>query len=143
MLPAAAVIAGLMAYGGVAVAMSAQAPADAKSVWDSVYSQEQATRGQAKYAQVCSACHQTDLSGSDQAPSLVGGEFLDRWNDQSVGDLADRIRLTMPLDDIGSLNVQQSADITAYLLQANNFPAGPEELKADRTAMKAVVIKRK
>ena len=100
-------------------------------------------RGQAKYAQVCSQCHQSDLSGSDQAPSLAGGEFLDRWNDQSVGDLADRIRLTMQQDDIGSLNVQSSADITAYVLQVNNFPAGQEELKADRSAMKAVVIKRK
>ena len=86
---------------------------------------------------MCSQCHQADLSGSDQAPSLAGGEFLDRWNDQSVGDLADRIRLTMPQDDIGSLNVQMSADITAYVLQANNFPAGQEELKADRSAMKS------
>ena len=142
-LSAAAVIAGMVAYGGVAAAISAQGAASAKSVWDSVYSTDQAQRGQAKYAMACSACHQADLSGSDQAPSLAGGEFLDRWNDQSVGDLADRIRLTMPQDDIGSLNVQMSADITAYLLQANNFPAGQEELKADRSAMKSVVIKRK
>ncbi len=49
----------------------------------------------------------------------------------------------MPLDDVGSLNVQLSADITAFLLQANNFPAGQEELKADRSLMKAVAIKRK
>ena len=140
---AAATTAGLAAYGAIAVAISAQGAAPAKSVWDAVYSQEQAQRGQAKYAQVCTQCHQADLSGSDQAPSLAGGEFLDRWNDQSVGDLADRIRLTMPQDDIGSLNVQMSADITAYVLQANNFPAGQEELKADRSAMKSVVIKRK
>jgi mono/diheme cytochrome c family protein len=136
---AAALIAGALGYGGIA----AQETPPAKSVWDGVYSQEQATRGQAKYTQVCSSCHQADLSGSDQAPSLSGGDFVDRWNDQSVGDLADRIRLTMPLDDIGSLTVQMSADITAFLLQANNFPAGAEELKADRNAMKAVVIKRK
>ena len=142
-LSAAAATAGLVACGAVAVARSAQDVAPAKSVWDSVYSQDQARRGQAKYAQVCSQCHQADLSGSDQAPSLVGGEFLDRWNDQSVGDLADRIRLTMPQDNIGSLNVQTSADITAYLLQANNFPAGAEELKADRSVMKGLVIKRK
>jgi mono/diheme cytochrome c family protein len=140
---AAATTAGLIAYGAVAVAISAQGAAPAKSVWDAVYSQDQAKRGQAKYAQVCSQCHQADLSGSDQAPSLAGGEFLDRWNDQSVGDLADRIRLTMPQDDIGSLNVQMSADITAYVLQVNNFPAGQDELKADRSAMKSVVIKRK
>ena len=140
---AAGATAGLLAFGAVAVAISAQSAAPARSVWDAIYSQDQAKRGQAKYAQACSACHQADLSGNDQAPSLAGGEFLDRWNDQSVGDLADRIRLTMPQDDIGSLNVQMSTDITAYLLQANNFPAGQEELKADRSAMKSVVIKRK
>src|SRR5688572_28662046 len=92
---AAATTAALFAYGAVGVTISAQ-DAPAKSVWDSVYSADQAKRSQDKYAQVCSQCHQGDLSGSDQAPSLVGGEFLDRWNDQSVGDLADRIRLTMP-----------------------------------------------
>ena len=137
--------------GGVLLAAHYQANAaarpaqDAKAatVWDGVYSKEQATRGQAKYAQVCSNCHQADLTGSDQAPGLAGGDFLDRWEGQSVGDLADRIRTSMPLDDVGSLNVQSSADITAYLLQANNFPAGMEELKADRSAMKAVAIKRK
>jgi mono/diheme cytochrome c family protein len=140
---AAAATAGLLAYGAVAVVISAQGAPPARSVWDAVYSQDQAKRGQAKYAQACGACHQADLSGSDQAPSLAGGEFLDRWNDQSIGDLADRIRLTMPQDDIGSINVQMSADITAYILQVNNFPAGQEELKADRSVMKGMVIKRK
>jgi mono/diheme cytochrome c family protein len=121
---------------------AAQTP-KAATVWDGVFSKDQAARGQAKYAQVCSNCHQNDLTGSDQAPGLAGGDFLDRWEGQSVGDLADRIRTSMPLDDVGSLNVQLSADLTAFLLQANNFPAGPEELKADRSAMKAVAIKRK
>ena len=115
----------------------------ARTVWDGVYSREQAGRGQAKYTQVCSNCHQSDLSGSDQAPSLAGGDFLDRWNDQSVADLADRIRTSMPLDDVGSLNVPLSADLTAYLLQANNFPAGEGELPADRSAMRAIKISRR
>jgi quinoprotein glucose dehydrogenase len=122
---------------------SAQDAGKASTVWDGVYTKDQAGRGQAKYTQVCSGCHQGDLSGSDQAPGLAGGDFLDRWDGQSVGDLADRIRTSMPLDDVGSLNIQLSADLTAYLLQANNFPAGQEELKADRAFMKAVAIKRK
>src|SRR4051794_8025061 len=116
----------------VALLSLAQGAAN-KSVWDGVYSREQAGRGQAKYAQVCSNCHQGDLSGSDQAPGLAGGDFLDRWDGQSVGDLADRIRTSMPLDDVGSLNVQMSADLAAFLLQANNFPAGEAELSADRS----------
>ena len=49
----------------------------------------------------------------------------------------------MPLDDVGSLNVQLSTDLTSYLLQANGFPAGQAELPADRSAMKAIAIKRK
>src|SRR6202140_2340255 len=140
MISAAAMIAWAVAYGNHTAAEPVQGAASGKSVWDSVYSADQAKRGLDKYTQVCSSCHQGDLSGSDQAPSLAGGEFLDRWDGQSVGDLADRIRLTMPQDDIGSLNIQMSADITAYLLQANSFPAGQEELKADRTALKAVMI---
>jgi mono/diheme cytochrome c family protein len=135
--------AGMAAYASHSSAHPAQDAGSVKTVWDSVYSSDQASRGRDKYAQVCSACHQSDLSGSDQAPSLAGGDFVDRWDGQSVGDLADRIRLTMPQDNVGSLNIQISADITAYLLQANSFPAGQEELKADRTALKAVMIKRK
>jgi cytochrome c553 len=134
----------LMGFGYRAQALPQ--PQDApkgKTVWDAVYSKEQASRGQTKYLAACSSCHQGDLSGSDQAPSLAGGDFIDRWDGQSVGDLADRIRTSMPLDDVGSLNVQLSADLTAYLLQANNFPAGSDELKADRSLMKGLLIKRK
>jgi cytochrome c553 len=120
-----------------------QDAAGARSVWDGVYSKDQATRGQQKYGAACSTCHGGDLSGGDQAPSLAGGDFIDRWNGQSVGDLADRIRTSMPLDDVGSLNVQMSADLTAFLLQANNIPAGQEELKADRSFMKSITIKQK
>jgi quinoprotein glucose dehydrogenase len=125
------------------VLLLAQGTTTTKSVSDGVYTKEQAGRGQAKYAQVCSNCHQSDLSGSDQAPGLAGGDFLDRWDGQSVGDLADRIRTSMPLDDVGSLNVQLSADLAAYLLQANGFPAGETELPADRSALKTIAIKRK
>ena len=120
-----------------------QGAATAPAIWGGVYTEVQAKRGLEKYTQVCANCHQADLSGSDQAPGLAGGEFLDRWDGQSVGDLADRIRTSMPQDDIGSLNVQMSADLTAYLLQANKLPAGQDELKADRSAMKAIAIKRR
>jgi len=142
-IPVAALAGVLMAFNYQASALSRSQDAKKITVWDGVYNKDQATRGQAKYMAVCSNCHQGDLSGSDQAPGLAGGDFLDRWDGQTVGDLADRIRTSMPLDDVGSLNVQVSADITAFLLQANNFPAGAEELKADRSAMKSVAIKRK
>ena len=132
------------AYGGPArVLVAAQDGAKVTSVSDGIYNAEQAGRGREKYTQVCSSCHQGDLSGSDQAPGLVGGDFLDRWDGQSVADLADRIRTSMPADDVGSLTTPMSLDIVAYVLQANGFPAGSEEIKADRAALKTVMIKKK
>jgi mono/diheme cytochrome c family protein len=122
---------------------AAQAPAKAATVADGVFSADQAKRGQTKYTQACSTCHQADLSGSDQAPALVGGDFVDRWDGQSVADLADRIRTSMPADDVGSLTTPMSVDIVAYVLQTNGFPAGAEEMKPDRAALKAVMIKKK
>jgi S-disulfanyl-L-cysteine oxidoreductase SoxD len=109
---------------------------------DGIYNQAQAQRGQATYTQACSACHLADLSGSDQAPSLAGGDFLDRWDGQSVGDLVDRIRTSMPADNVGSLNTQSATDIVAYILQANKFPTGQDELKADRTFLKTITFKK-
>ena len=109
---------------------------------DGVFNAAQAQRGQNLYGQVCSVCHLADLTGSDQAPSLAGGDFLDRWDGQSVGDLVDRIRTSMPADNVGSLNTQSATDIVAYLLQANKFPAGMEELKADRPLLKTILFKK-
>ncbi len=107
-----------------------------------IYSELQAQRGQTTYGQVCSACHLADLSGSDQAPSLAGGEFLDRWDGQNMADLVDRIRTSMPADNVGSLTTQSSTDIVAYMLQVNKFPAGQEELKADRNFLRTITFKK-
>src|ERR1700742_1093876 len=92
LVAAAALASTLMGFGFRAeVSATPQDAPKAKTVWDGVYSKDQAARGQAKYQTACSNCHQGDLSGSDQAPSLAGGDFTDRWDGQSVGDLADRI----------------------------------------------------
>ena len=103
---------------GLTVVVSAQG---AKTVADGIFNADQAKRGQAKYTQACSACHQADLSGSDQAPALVGGDFLDRWDGQSVADLADRIRTSMPADDVGSLTTPMSVDIVSYISRRMAF----------------------
>ena len=108
-----------------------------------VFSSAQAKRGQTKYVEVCSACHLADLSGSDQAPALAGASFLGNWDGLTVSDLADRIRISMPQDNAGSLSSEQAVDIVAYILQANEFPAGEEELKTDKAVLKTMTIKRK
>ena len=103
----------------------------------------QAKRGQTKYTEVCIACHLADLSGSDQAPALAGAQFIGNWDGLTVSDLADRIRISMPQDNAGSLSSQQAVDIVAYILQANEFPAGENELNTDKGVLKTMTIKRK
>jgi mono/diheme cytochrome c family protein len=67
-----------------------------KSVWDGVYTQAQADRGKQGYAEQCASCHGPELTGGEMAPALAGGEFLAGWDGLTVGDLFERIRISMP-----------------------------------------------
>jgi mono/diheme cytochrome c family protein len=107
--------------------MLAQPPAS-RSVWDGVYTAEQAKRGEARYNQLCASCHSETLGGGESAPPLAAGEFLDTWNGLTVGELFERTRKTMPQDKPSSLTREQTADILAYILSGNRFPAGKTEL---------------
>lgn len=105
-----------------------------RSVWDGVYTEEQAKRGQALYGRECASCHGALLAGGEEAPPLAGDAFLANWNGLTVGDLFERMRTSMPQDDPARLSRQQNADILAYLLSGNRFPAGKTELE-NRTEM--------
>lgn len=109
--------------------LRAQTPAgESRSVWDGVYTEEQAKRGEPIYQKECALCHGATLTGGESAPPLTGGAFMANWNGLTMGDLFDRVRKTMPLSNPGRLTRQQDADILAFLLSANKFPAGNAEL---------------
>ena len=118
-----------------AIAIAVLAGAD---IWSGVYTAPQAKRGEAIYADRCASCHAPDLSGIDQAPALTGGDFTAEWNDQSVNDLFERVRISMPADKPGSLERQQVADVLAFLLQKNDLPAGQTELPTTAEALKEI-----
>lgn len=111
------------------------------SVWEGVYTEEQAARGKVDYLKACASCHRESLGGDNFAPPLAGNGFVAQWSDQSLGDLLSKIRTTMPLDSPGSLSTQENVDILAYLLQANRFPPAKEELKNRPEILKGIVIK--
>lgn len=111
-----------------------------KTVWDGVYTEAQATRGQAEYTANCSSCHNTDLSGDGFAPALAGGEFLGNWNGTTVGDFFERIRISMPPSGPNSVSPKGKADIVAYILKANKWPAGQAELASETQSLKSIKI---
>jgi mono/diheme cytochrome c family protein len=109
-----------------------------RSVWDGVYTVEQAKRGSDAFSTECASCHGTDLTGGDSAPPLMGGEFTSNWNGLTVGDLFERIRTSMPANNPGKLSRDKNADILAFILSVNQFPAGKSELERQTEVLKQI-----
>ena len=128
----------LCAVAGLCVARSQEPASAPRSVWDGVYTEEQAKRGEPIYQKECAACHGDQLSGGESAPPLTGGAFLANWNGLSVGDLFDRIRKTMPQSNPGRLSRQQDADVLAFIFSRNKFPAGKTELYKQSEMLKEI-----
>jgi mono/diheme cytochrome c family protein len=126
----------LAVIGLGALVTRATADAAPKSQWDGVYTKAQALRGELLYVQNCLMCHGADLLGGEMAPPLVGGTFQSNWNELTLGDLFERIRVSMPLNAPSSLSRQQYADILSYLLTKDNYPAGQSELPAQTESLR-------
>jgi mono/diheme cytochrome c family protein len=110
------------------------APEPARSVWDGVYAKEQADRGESLYRDECSRCH-------PQGPS-TGATFMTLWKGRTADDLFQQIKSTMPQDGPGRLTRRNYADLVAYILRVNGFPAGAA-LKPDPDALQVIRIEPK
>jgi cytochrome c5 len=106
------------------------APAPARSVWDGVYTDAQAARGERDYGRACERCHGVDRTGdsSREIPALESEPFIDQWNNRTVKELFDLIKRSMPAEEPDSLTTRAYVDIVAYLLSTNQFPSGNQEL---------------
>lgn len=134
-----AVGAGFRVNAGEHATRAQQSPGpETRSVWDGVYTEEQAKRGEELYRKECASCHGDSLVGGGGAAPLTGGTFLSNWNGLTVGDLFDRIRKTMPQGAVGKLTKQQDADVLAFLLSFNKFPSGKTELQRQVEFLKEI-----
>ena len=113
-------------------------PVRQRTTWDSVYTDEQATRGQAAYNRSCARCHLESLGGADESPALTGTAFLSNWNGLTLGELHARVRRSMPSDDPGTFGPQLITDVMAYMLRVNGFPAGKTDLTHEGDALNGV-----
>ena len=116
----------------VAVTVAAQGQ---KTVWDKVYSVEQANRGEKLYGENCAVCHGDGLNGVEMAPPLAGDVFNANWEGVALADLFERMRSSMPQNNPGSLSRAQNADILAHMLRAGGFPAGDAPLDGQPGAL--------
>ena len=81
---------------------------------------------------MCAACHSTN--------EFRGGRFRIRWVGQTAGDIFELVSTMMPEGDPGSLSPEDYANLLAYILSLNGYPAGEEPLPADVSALQNVRI---
>jgi mono/diheme cytochrome c family protein len=127
-----------LAAGTSIVALKAQAPA--KTVWSGVFSADQASQGKTVFDNKCAICHGAEMSGGEMAPPLAGAAFVANWSGQTLSDLFTRIHTTMPANDPGSMNNAETAQVLAYILSYNQFPAGSAPLPSDDASLGQIGI---
>jgi len=88
----------------------------------------QAAAGRTLYQTNCAGCHMADLGGRNEAPALVGPNFMAAWGPRSTRELLNVIRTTMPPGRAGSLPTEEYANVTAFILSSNGAPSGPQPL---------------
>jgi len=103
-----------------------------RSVWDGVYTDDQATRGKNTFAGNCTRCH--------AAEDFTGSTFLSGWEGSTVQDLFKQMITTMPMDNPGSLRPEDYIDVISYFLKVNAMPPGKDELDTDPEHLKLIRI---
>lgn len=100
-----------------------------ESIWDGVFTAEQAERGRRVYEMQCSACHGSELMSADgYAPDLIGFRFTSSWHGRTLAERFEKIQTTMPQGRAGSLTAAEVVDIVSHILNSNGYPAGDDEL---------------
>jgi S-disulfanyl-L-cysteine oxidoreductase SoxD len=123
-----------MVFVGSVAIRAGQAPAAERTVWNGVYTAAQAERGRQLFTATCAECHGGSLQGTGEGKSLRGDAFWTDWRESTVDALLTYISKNMPRSETGagplpgSLPASNYVDITAYLLSANELPAGGQEL---------------
>lgn len=97
-----------------------------------LYTTKQAKAGKRLFNNKCVACHGENLQGKS-APSVAGKDFLQvaNRNGWTLQDLRNVVVYNMPFNNPGTLSKHQYADVLAYLLAANCYPAGNRPFPKD------------
>jgi cytochrome c553 len=99
-----------------------------KTVWAGVFTAEQSARGKTIFATTCAACHSADLGGGN-GPALKGEVFVNHFMEGSLDALFARVKSMPP--NRANLGEVAYVDLVAFLLNANAFPAGAQELNVE------------
>jgi len=129
----------------ITTAMAAAEPTpaapQAKTVWDGVYTEQQAARGAASFAASCTRCHSAEPNAGEEGKALAGEAFWQSFRESTVDHLLDFVSKNMPNGAGGTLSANTYADLVAFILSRNSLPAGPTELTPESAAGVQIIAK--
>ncbi len=111
-----------------------------KTIWDGVFTDQQAQRGQQVYQRACAVCHLDSLRGDTVSPPLIGTEFLARFAGQNAHEMVQNLRGSMPQNAPDSLGDRAYIDLVSYLLKSNGSKAGALELPLDVAELEKIAV---
>lgn len=106
------------------------ASADPRSVNEGVYTEEQASVGEALYAAQCILCHDKKYFRP----------VLKRWEGQPINILYTVMSTSMPESNPGFLSRKEYVDILAYILSLSRYSAGDTELDYKDGALNEIIV---
>jgi mono/diheme cytochrome c family protein len=107
------------------------------------FTADQVARGSDIYADRCVQCHGDTLDNGEFGGAPLNGKyFKQHWGGGSAAALVAFMKAKMPPDRPGSLTDQSYADLTAFLLDSNDYPKGDKELPPDAQSQQAMSLKR-
>ena len=77
--------------------------------------------GESLYDNHCSDCHSVSLRGSAHGSSLIGKEFLAKWEKDGLNSLFEYTKENMPPGKVGSLDNTDLLEIHNYILASNEI----------------------
>ena len=92
------------------------------------YTQRQADAGRTAYDVSCAGCHGPDLTGSSDAPALIGPNFTGAWGGRPINELFRHVMETMPPQAPGSLGEEMTLNVLAYIIQRAGGAPGTQDL---------------
>jgi cytochrome c len=121
------------------------------TIWDGVYTEAQARRGEEVFKSACAYCHKENLGGGffddglGRAPALAGkrafdSSLVERWGGMTLADMVGTVAATMPQQRPSSLSVENYVDVVSYILSKNEAPAGASDLSGDVETLSRIII---
>jgi len=114
------------------------------TIWDGIFTQEQADAGKALYVTNCLGCHGKTGRGSPGGPAITGVALNKKWADTTVLDIYTFARTYMPPGKAGTIGTEQDyVNIISYILEMHGAEPGDTMLPYDEDTLGNVYIVKK